>query len=125
MGSPAVVSGNLITGTCANHLIPSASGTQPAGPLPFSAPLTQSLSTNVQIGGQPAAVVGSNGVNTPPHPGIVDGAFASPTMQVGRIASGSTSVLIGGLPAANTSSQALCCVAKGAVGPGVPTVQIG
>jgi len=125
MGSPALAMGDRITGTCPAHLIPSASGTQPAGPLPFSAPLTQGLSRNVQIGGQPAAVVGTSGYNTPPHPGIVDGAFASPTMQVGRIASGSTSVLIGGQPAATTSSQAMCCVAKGAAGPGVPTVQIG
>jgi uncharacterized Zn-binding protein involved in type VI secretion len=125
MGSPAIVSGNVISGTCTNHLIPSASGTQPAGPLPFAAPLTSGLSGNVQIGGQPAAVVGSSGLNSPPHPGIVDAPFASPSAQMGRIASGSTSVLIGGQPAATTQSQALCCVAKGTVGPGVPTVEIG
>lgn len=125
MGSPALAMGDKVTGTCPSHLIPSASGTQPAGPLPFSAPLLQGLVASVQIGGKAAAVLGSSGYNTPPHPGIVDGAFASPTMQVGRVASGSSSVLIGGKPAANVQSQALCCVAKGVAGPGVPSVQIG
>ena len=125
MGSPALVLGDKVTGICANHLIPSASGTQPAGPLPFSAPLTQGLVNTVIVGGKAAAVIGSSGVNTPPHPGIVDGAFAAPLAQVGRIASGSSSVLIGGKPAANVQSQALCCVVKGVAGPGVPTVQIG
>lgn len=125
MGSNALVLGDKVTGTCPNHLIPSASGTQPAGPLPFSAPLTQNLVMTVIIGGKAAAVMGSSGVNTPPHPGIVDGAFAAPLAQIGRIASGSSTVLIGGKPAANVTSQALCCVAKGAAGPGVPSVQIG
>ncbi len=125
MGTPALVMGDKVTGICANHLIPSASGTQPAGPLPFSAPLLQGLVATVQIGGKSAAVMGSSGYNTPPHPGIVDGAFASPTAQVGRIVSGSSSVLIGGKPAATMQSQALCCVVKGVAGPGVATVQIG
>jgi len=126
MGSPALVIGDRVSGTCSNHLIPSASGTQPAGPLPFSAPLTDGVVASVQIGGKAAAVVGSSGYNAPPHVGIVDGAFASPTMQVGRIVSGSTSVLIGGKPAANAQSTGSMCVAPAtAAGPGVPTVQIG
>jgi uncharacterized Zn-binding protein involved in type VI secretion len=125
MGTPALVLGDRITGICPNHLIPSATGTQPAGPLPFSAPLTMGLVNTVIIGGKAAAVMGSSGVNTPPHPGIVDGAFVSPSAQVGRIASGSSSVLIGGKPAANVQSQALCCVATGKGAPGVPTVLIG
>ena len=44
MGAPAIVAGDRITGICANHLIPSASGTPPAGAaVPFSAPLTQGI----------------------------------------------------------------------------------
>ncbi len=126
MGSPALVMGDRIAGTCPNHLIPSASGTQPAGPLPFSAPLSDGLVASVIIGGKAAAVMGSSGYNAPPHVGIVDGAFASPTMQVGRIVSGSSSVLIGGKPAANAQSNASLCIAKAtAVGPGVISVQIG
>jgi len=126
MGSPALVMGDKITGTCPGHLIPSASGTQPAGPLPFSAPLTDGLVASVQIGGRAAAVLGSSGYNTPPHAGIVDGSFASPTMQVGHIVGGSASVLIGGKPAATVQSKGTMCVAPAtAAGPGVPTVQIG
>jgi uncharacterized Zn-binding protein involved in type VI secretion len=126
MGSNALVLGDKITGTCSNHLIPSASGTQPAGPLPFSAPLTIDLVNTVIIGGNAAAVMGSAGVNTPPHPGIVDGAFVAPLAQMGRIASGSTSVIIGGKPAANVQSKCTICAAPAtAAGPGIPSVQIG
>lgn len=126
MGSPAIVMGDKINGTCPNHLIPSASGTQPAGPLPFSAPITLDTIPTVLIGGKPAAVVGSNGLNMPPHPGIVDGAFASPTGQIGRILSGSPTVLLGGKPAATQRSQAAMCVAPAtAIVPSVMTVLIG
>ena len=126
MGSPALAMGDRITGTCPAHLIPSASGTQPAGPLPFSAPLTDDLVASVQIGGKAAAVMGSSGYNTPPHVGIVDGSFATPTMQVGHIVSGSSSVFIGGKPAATVQSSATMCVAPAtAAGPGAPTVQVG
>ena len=126
MGSPALAMGDKVTGTCSNHLIPSASGTQPAGPLPFSAALTDGLVASVQIGGKAAAVMGSSGYNMPPHVGIVDGAFATPTMQVGRVMSGSTSVMIGGKPAATTQSKGLMCVANAtAAGPGAASVQIG
>jgi uncharacterized Zn-binding protein involved in type VI secretion len=126
MGNPAVVIGDRINGTCPNHLIPSASGTQPAGPLPFSAPLTQETVPSVVIGGKAAAVARSSGYNNPPHVGIVDGPFGSPTAQVGRITSGSPTVLIGGKPAATIASTATCCASPAsAVGPGVPTVLIG
>jgi uncharacterized Zn-binding protein involved in type VI secretion len=126
MGVPAVVAGNAITGTCTNHMIPSASGTQPAGPLPFSAPLSSGLSNNVFIGGRLAALMGSSGINASVHAGIVDGIFASPTGQVGRVTSGSQTVLINNKPAATTNSTATCCVVPATgVGPGVPTVLIG
>jgi uncharacterized Zn-binding protein involved in type VI secretion len=126
MGQPALVTGDKINGTCPSHLVPSASGTQPAGPLPFSAPVTQGTIATVLIGGKPAAVVGSSGYNTPPHVGIVDGAFASPTGQVGRITQGSATVLIGGKPAATAASMATLCASPAtAAGPGVATVLIG
>jgi uncharacterized Zn-binding protein involved in type VI secretion len=126
MGNPAIVAGDKVTGTCPNHLIPSASGTAPAGPLPFSAPLTVDTVATVLIGGKPAAVVGSSGYNTPPHAGIVDGAFASPTGQVGRILTGSPTVLIGGKPAATGSSTAaMCATPATAITPTVTSVLIG
>lgn len=129
MGAPAIVRGDRINGTCPNHLVPSGSGTAPAPPSQqkFSAPLSVGLVETVLIGGQAAAVVGVSGLNAPPHTGIVDGAFASPTNQIGRIVTGSATVLIGGTPAATAVSQASCCLPStpGKVGPGVPTVQIG
>jgi uncharacterized Zn-binding protein involved in type VI secretion len=55
-----------------------------------------------------------------------DGGLASQKMQVGRVMSGSSSVMIGGKPAANTQSKGLMCVANStAAGPGAPSVQIG
>ncbi|HLX34142.1 MAG TPA: PAAR domain-containing protein [Candidatus Limnocylindrales bacterium] len=126
MGNPAIVMGDKINGICPSHLIPSASGTAPAGPLPFSAPITLGTVPTVVIGGKAAAVVGSSGYNTPPHAGIVDGAFATPTAQIGRIVSGSTTVVIGGKLAATQGSQATMCVAPAtAIVPSVLTVLIG
>jgi len=125
MGTPAIVLGDRIVGTCPNHLYPSASGTAPAGPQPFSAPLMAGLASNVFIGGKSAAVVGAWGTNTPPHGGIVDAPFAAPNMQIGRVLSGSATVLIGGLPAATLSSQVTCCAVPGTLVPSVGNVVIG
>ena len=125
MGSPAIVMGDRITGTCLNHMIPSASGTAPAGPQPFSAPLVEGLATNVLIGGKPVAVMGSSGYNAPPHVGIVDPPFATPNMQIGRVVTGSATVLIGGKPAATVQSQATMCLAPGTLVPSVANVLIG
>jgi uncharacterized Zn-binding protein involved in type VI secretion len=126
MGNPALVAGDTITGTCTIHQIPSASGTAPAGPLPFAAKLTDGLAQKVFIGGKPAAVFASSGYNAPPHPGIVDPPYATPTNQLGSITTGSATVLIEGQAAATTASGTMCCAAPGtAVGPGVPTVLIG
>jgi uncharacterized Zn-binding protein involved in type VI secretion len=107
--------------------MPSASGTQPAGPRAFSAPITLGTKPQVLIGGQAAAVIGASGMNdNPAHAGIVDGAFAAPAGQIGRITSGSQTVLIGGQAAATISSQATCCTGDpGKLAPGAPTVQIG
>ena len=126
MGAPAIVAGDKINGTCPNHLHPSASGTQPAGPQKFSAPLSQNLAKNVLIGNKAAAVAGAWGVNTPPHiPAVVDPAFATPSTQKGTIVTGSATVFIGDMPAATATSQATCCVAPGKAVPTVKNVLIG
>lgn len=129
MGSPAIVMGDKVTGVCAIHQIPNpASGApQPSpAPLPFSAPLLQGLSTKVLIGGKPAAVLGSSGYNTPPHVGLhATDPFMTPTLQVGRVISGSTTVLIESKPAATLSSSASCCVGSGSLIPTVNDVLIG
>jgi uncharacterized Zn-binding protein involved in type VI secretion len=126
VGAFAVVAGNRIQGTCPNHLVPSASGTAPAGPRPFSAPIDKGTVSSVEIGGQPATVIGASGTNdTGSHSGIVDAPFAAVSGQIGRITSGSPTVLIGGKMAATINSTATCCVVPGKLVPGVPTVQIG
>jgi len=112
MGTPAAVMGDRITGICSIHLIPNpATGApQPGPPFPFSAPLTLGLCETVLIGGQPAAVVGSSGYNTPPHVGLhPSDPYMVPTLQVGLVANGSPTVMIGGAPAATASAQVTMC----------------
>jgi uncharacterized Zn-binding protein involved in type VI secretion len=88
--------------------------------------LTTGLSTDVQIGGKPAAVIGSSGQNTPPHVGLhASDPFLLPPSQVGHILSGSPTVLINGKPAATQQSQCTCCVVPGQAVPSVMTVLIG
>jgi uncharacterized Zn-binding protein involved in type VI secretion len=128
MGSPAIVQGDRITGQCGNHLVPNpATGApQPAPPMPFSAPLTQGLVSSVLIGGRPAAVAQSSGMNTPPHVGLhPSDPFLAPPQQVGRVTSGSATVLIGGRPAATAQSMCTCCALPGSLTPTVTSVLIG
>ena len=109
-GTPAAVMGDRIIGTCMGHQIPSppAGNPGPAPPMPFSAPLLQGLATKVLIAGKAAAVVGSSGINTPPHVGLhPSDPFFAPPAQQGRVVMGSTTVLIEGKPAAKSGSQAL------------------
>jgi uncharacterized Zn-binding protein involved in type VI secretion len=120
MSAPAIVQGDRIMGVCPNHPVPPG----PPVPLPFSAPLMNGLSTTVQIGGKPVAVVGSSGYNMPPHVGISDG-YAAPMMQEGKILSGSATVQIGGKPAATAQSMCTCCVVPGQLVPSVATVLVG
>jgi uncharacterized Zn-binding protein involved in type VI secretion len=128
MGSPAIVTGDRVTGQCPNHLIPNpATGApQPLPPLPFAAPLTSGTVATVLIGGKPAAVMGSSGLNAPPHVGLhpSDPFLASPA-QVGRVTSGSATVTIGGRPAATAQSACTCCSVPGTLVPSVATVLIG
>jgi len=117
VGQPAAVMGDPITATCAIHQMPNpASGApQPAGPLPFRAPVTTGLATTVVIGGSPAVVQGSAGVNQPPHLGLhASDPFMVATVQEGRVVTGSTSVLFDGKPAATGSATCTACGQPGA-----------
>jgi uncharacterized Zn-binding protein involved in type VI secretion len=128
MGAPAVVMGDRVMGQCAIHQIPNpASGVpQPSPPLPFSAPLTLGLCATVLIGGKAAAVVGSNGLNTPPHVGLhPSDPFMAPPLQKGQVVSGSLTVMLGGQPAATASSSCTCCATPGQISPTVTDVLIG
>jgi len=128
MGAPAIVMGDKVTGQCPNHLMPNpATGApQPAPPLPFSSPLLIDLVQTVLIDGKPAAVVGSNGMNTPPHVALhPSDPYLAPPQQIGRITQGSTTVLFGGQNAANAQSLCTCCVVHGTLVPTVTDVLIG
>jgi len=127
MGTPAIVMGDRITGMCPNHVIPSPLGSPvPSPPLPFSSPITMGTIVTVLIGGKPAAVLGSWGLNTPPHVGLhPSDPFLAPPIEKGTILSGSPTVLIGGQPAATASSQAQCCMTPGTLMPTSATVLIG
>jgi uncharacterized Zn-binding protein involved in type VI secretion len=108
-----MVQGDKVQGQCAAHQVPSPSGApmpSPA-PLPFSAPLVMGLDPTVMIGGKPVAVVGSSGVNTPPHVGLhATDPFVVPTLQQGTVMSGSPTVTVGGKPVATTMSQVTMCM---------------
>jgi uncharacterized Zn-binding protein involved in type VI secretion len=129
MGAPAIVMGDKVTGICPIHQIPNPAALgapTPGPPMPFSAPITLNTVPNVLIGGKPAAVMGSQGFNTPPHVGLhVSDPFMVPAMQIGRIVSGSPTVMIGGKPAATQTSQTMMCTSPGTLIPTVVTVLIG
>lgn len=127
MGVPAVVLGDRVMGTCPGHLVPGPMGApRPAGPLPFSAPLTLALVPTVLIAGKPAAVVGSSGLCTPPHVGLHPAdPFLAPPVQTGRVLMGSTTVFLGGKPAAKTGSNCQMCSTPGTLVGSATTVMIG
>lgn len=112
MGQPAAVSGDQVDAVCSLHLMPNpATGVpQPSPPLPFAAPITLGVCATVLVCGVPAAVVGASGLCTPPHVGLhpADPFFAPPAQQA-VITAGSSSVLLGGVPAARTGDSATCC----------------
>jgi uncharacterized Zn-binding protein involved in type VI secretion len=129
MGVPAAVLGDQVTAQCPGHLMPNpATGLpQPSPPLPFAAPITQGVVTSVLICGKPAAVAGSAGYNTPPHVGLhpSDPSFAPP-VQIATVTQGSSTVLIGGQPAAKSGSAVTVCAGlPGQLAGSASTVLIG
>jgi len=112
MAQPLVM-GDKIQGQCAIHQVPSPVGApmpSPA-PLPFSAPLINGLEPTVTIGGKPVAVVGSSGLNTPPHVGLhASDPFLVPMLQQGTVMSGGPTVMAGGKPIATSMSQVTMCM---------------
>lgn len=110
MSKPAAKKGDQIMALDTHIvMIPSPGGPVPTPiPHPFSGILDGSLSSDVNIGGQPAAVVGSTATNTPAH--IPQGGpFQSPPKYQATIQLGSNTVMINGKGAARMGDKATTC----------------
>jgi uncharacterized Zn-binding protein involved in type VI secretion len=108
--SPGAKQGDKVVGTDTHIvMIPSPGGPVPTPlPSPFAGTITGGCSTNVMIGGMPAATVGSTATNAPPH--IPQGGpFQTPPTNQGTVTQGSTSVLINNKPAARVGDPVTTC----------------
>lgn len=110
MGQPAAKKGDQVMATDTHIImIPSPNGAVPTPlPHPFTGMLDNSLSSDVNIDGQPAATEGSTATNTPSHI-PQGGSFQKPPANKGTIQLGSTSVFINGKAAARNGDKALTC----------------
>ena len=110
MGQPAAKMGDTVTATDIHIiLVPSPGGPVPTPtPCPFVGNITSGCVNTVLINSQPAAVVGSQAVNQPPHI-PAGGPFQVPPTNQGTIISGSATVLIGGQPSARNGDTAMTC----------------
>jgi uncharacterized Zn-binding protein involved in type VI secretion len=108
--SPAAKMGDKVVGTDIHIInIPSPGGPIPTPlPHPFAGTITGGCSTNVLIGGMPAATLGSTATNAPPH--IPQGGpFLNPPTNQGTVIKGSATVLINNKPAARTGDTVMTC----------------
>ena len=107
---PAAKMGDKVTAVDIHIImIPTPGGPVPTPlPHPYAGTITGGCSTNVLIGGQPAATVGSTAMNTPPH--IPQGGpFQIPPTNQATIIRGSATVLINNKPAARAGDTATTC----------------
>jgi uncharacterized Zn-binding protein involved in type VI secretion len=111
MPANAALLGDQITGACPVHQLIGPLGVPvPTPGLPFMAPLLLGCSTMTTINGKPIALVGANGVNTPPHVGLhATDPFMLPTLQIGTVVGSTATVLVEGRPIAVTGSSCTMC----------------
>ena len=107
MGKPAAKQGDKVIAVD-THIVIIPPGVPTPLPHPFIGQLDGGLSTDVNIEGKPAAVVGSTATNTPSHI-PAGGSFQKPPGNKGTIQMGSTTVFINGQPAARAGDTALTC----------------
>ena len=108
MGLPAARQGDRIVALDI-HLI------QPPGPVspipvphPFNGIIDGGVSSDVLIGGMPAATLNSTATNTPSHIPI-GGTFVNPPLNRATIVKGSATVTINGKPVARAGDTARTC----------------
>ena len=92
-------------------MVPSPGGPVPT-PMPghpFNGMIDGGLSTNVRIGGMPAATVGSTATNQPPHLPIGGPSFQIPPTNRATIMIGSATVRINSKQAARNGDTANTC----------------
>jgi len=108
MGQPAAKQGDRVNATDTHLIQPPGPSSPVPTPFPFTGIIDGSLSSNVNIMGMPAAVVGSTSTNTPPHI-PVGGTFVKPPTNKGTIITGSATVKINGKPAVRNGDTSLTC----------------
>ena len=112
MGQPAAKQGDQVVATDTHIVMVPSSGPPVPTPLPhpFTGILSGDLSSDVKIGGMPAATEGSTADNTPPHfPTPPGTAFQSPPGNKATIQMGSQTVKINGKAAARNGDMAMTC----------------
>ena len=112
MGQPAAKQNDIVQAVDMHIvMIPTPGGPVPT-PVPghpFNGIIGGNLSTNVKIGGLPAATVGSTANNQPPHIPMGGPSFQIPPTNQATIIMGSATVLINSKPAARNGDMATTC----------------
>jgi uncharacterized Zn-binding protein involved in type VI secretion len=110
MRQPAAKKGDRIVGTDIHIvMVPDQPSPMPL-PHPFTGVINGGLSSDVNIMGMPAAVVGSTADNTPQHVPTPPGtSFQNPPANKATIQCGSATVRINGKLAARGGDTALTC----------------
>ena len=112
MKQPLAKQGDTITAVDTHMvLVPAPGGSVPTPlPHPFNGVINSNLSSNVFVGGRPAATVGSIANNTPPHLPTPPGtSFIAPPTNQANIIMGSATVKINGKMAARNNDTAQSC----------------
>lgn len=127
MGQPAARQNDPVT-AMDTHTVLAPSPT-PAT-LPFAGRLLYSLSPDVLVDGLPAATVDSVAQNMPPHVPPPSTSFSKPPTNLGRVVTGSTTVLVNGKPLARVGDKVMTCndpvdLPVGSVTAGSPDVSAG
>ena len=112
MGQPAARKNDPVVGIDIHIvMVPAAPSPVPTPlPHPFSGTITGKTIASVKIGGEEAAVVGSEATNKPSHIPTPPGtSFQNPPSNKGTVDAGSSSVKIGGKAAARAGDPVKTC----------------